>query len=178
MKYVLIAVIGILLASCGTRVPYTNDIREEFGLDTEQAIRKVQFITSATIIFEKNKISGGQGTNQDGTLVTSSNKTQDRVIIPSGTKCVFDSYGDNGALNVRFEVGVGKTIKFAVRDNSQNGKYYLVADWNNGAARGTVSYGNELYTATSASAVAYLQVIRKKLQKTKRKDRVVKGMKV
>ena len=178
MKYVLIALVGIILASCGTRVPYTNEIRDEFGLDTEQALRKVQFITSSTIIFEKNKISGGQGTNSDGTLITSSNKEQDRVIIPSGTKCIFDGYGKNGELIVRFEVGVGKTITFAMRDNSQSGKFYLVADWNNGAARGAVSYGNEMYTATPSSATAYLQVIRKKLQKTKRKDRVVKGMKV
>ena len=56
MRYVLIAFVGIILASCATRVPYTNEVRDEFGLDTEQAIRKVQFITSATIIFEKNKV--------------------------------------------------------------------------------------------------------------------------
>ena len=110
--------------------------------------------------------------------MTSSNKEQDRVIIPSGTKCVFDSYGKAGELIVRFEVGVGRTITFAMRDNSQSGKFYLVADWNNGAARGSVSYGNEMYTATSSSATAFLQVVKKKLQKTKRKDRVVKGMKV
>ncbi len=178
MRYVLIAFVVIILASCATRVPYTNEVRDEFGLDTEQAIRKVQFITSATIIFEKNKVSGGQATNSDGTLVTSSNKEQDRVIIPSGTKCVFDSYGKAGELIVRFEVGVGRTITFAMRDNSQSGKFYLVADWNNGAARGSVSYGNEMYTATSSSATAFLQVVKKKLQKTKRKDRVVKGLKV
>ena len=178
MKYVVIAIIGILLTSCGARVPYTNQIRDEFGLDSEKTIKKVQFLTSSTIIFEKNKKSGNVGTNEDGTLVESSSNTQDRVIIPAGTKCVFENYGEGGALVLRFEVGVGKTITFAMRDNSVNGKYYLVADWNNGAARGTVSYGNELYTATQASATAYLQVIRKKLQKTKRKDRVVKGMKV
>lgn len=178
MKYVLIALVGIILASCGTRVPYTNEIRDEFGLENEQALRKVQFITSATIIFEKNKVSGGQGTNSDGTLVTSSNKEQDRVIIPAGTKCVFDSYGTTGQLIVRFEVGAGRVITFGIRDNSQSGKFYLVADWNNGAARGSVSYGNEMYTATASSATAFLQVVRKKLQKTKRKDRVVKGMKV
>lgn len=178
MKYVFLIVIGIVLTSCGTRVPYTNGIKDEFGLETEQQMRKVQFFTSATIILEKNKKSGNQSTNNDGALVTASNTDQERVIIPNGTKCVFDSYGDNGELVLRFEVGVGKTISFLMREGSTSGKYYLVADWNGGTKGGDITYGNDLYVATTASATAYLQVIRKKLQKTKRKDRVVKGMKI
>ena len=178
MKYLFIAVIGLLLVSCGTKVPYTNEVRDEFGLDSEQMIKKVQFITSATIILEKNKVSGNQGTDPKGTLVTSSNKEQDRIIIPLGTQCVFESFGDNGALVLRFETGAGKTITFAQRPGSTSGKYYLVADWKSGQNGGTLVYGNEPYLATSSSGTAFLQVVKKKLQKTKRKDRVVKGMKV
>ena len=178
MKYVFLVVIGIVLSSCGTRVPYTNEIKDEFGLETEIQMRKVQFFTSATMILEKNKKSGNQSTNNDGALVTASNTDQERVIIPNGTKCVFDSYGPNGELVLRFEVGVGKTISFLMREGSTSGKYYLVAKWNGGTKGGDITYGNDLYVATTASATAYLQVIRKKLQKTKRKDRVVKGMKI
>ena len=178
MKYLIIAIVGLLLVSCGTKVPYTNQVRDEFGLDSEKMIRKVQFITSATIILEKNKVSGSQGTDDDGTLVSSSNKEQDRIIIPLGTECVFESYGENQALILRFETGTGKTITFAQRGGSTSGKFYLVADWNNGQNGGALTYGNEPYMATSSSGVAYLQVVKKKLQKTKRKDRVVKGMKV
>lgn len=172
------AIAGLVLMSCGTRVPYTNQIRDEFGLESEQAVKKVQFFTSATIILEKNKESGNQGTDDNGALVTSSNKEQDRVIIPVGTKCVFERYGANQELVLRFEVGAGRTITFAERPGTTSGKYYLVADWNNGRGGGVVQYGNDTYTATSSSGTAYLQVIRKRLQKTKRKDRVVKGMKV
>ncbi len=177
-KYVLLLIVGVVLASCGTKIPYTNEIRDEFGLESEQMVKKVQFYTSATIILEKNKESGNQGTDESGKLVTSSNKEQDRVIIPIGTKCVFDGYGPNQELILRFEVGAGKTVTFATRPGTTSGKYYLVADWNNGRSGGTIQYGNETYTATSSSGTAYLQVIRKRLQKTKRKDRVVKGMKV
>ena len=95
-----------------------------------------------------------------------------------GTKCVFDSYGDNGELTLRFEIGIGKTISFLMRGGSTSGKYYLKADWKSRQRGGDVVYGNDLYVATTASATAYLQVIRKRLQKTKRKDRVVKGMRV
>ena len=174
-KYILFFIVGIILASCGTKIPYTNEIRDEFGLESEKT---VQFFTSATIIMEKNKVSGNQGTDSDGKLVSSSNKEQDRVIIPIGTKCIFDGYGPNQELILRFEVGVAKTITFATRPGTTSGKYYLVADWNNGTNGGIIQYGNETYTATSTSGTAYLQVVRKRLQKTKRKDRVVKGMKV
>ncbi len=177
MKYALLFLLGVVLVSCGTKVPYTNEIRDEFGLDTDKQLRKVQFFTSATIILEKSKESGNQGTSDDGALVTNSSKTEDRVIIPINTKCVFDGFGPNGELVLRFEVGVGKTVSFAVRPNMTSGKYYLVADWTQEKG-GKLTYGNETYYASSASGNAYLMVVLKKLQKTKRKDRIVKGMKV
>jgi hypothetical protein len=177
MKYALLFILGITLFSCGTKVPYTNEIRDEFGLDTDKQLRKVQFFTSATIILEKSKSSGNQGTSEDGALVTNSSKTEDRVIIPINTKCIFDAFGPNGELVLRFEVGVGKTVSFAVRANQTSGKYYLVADWT-GDKGGKLTYGNETYYASTSSGNAYLMVVLKKLQKTKRKDRVVRGMKV
>ena len=178
MKYILLFVVGLILVSCGTKVPYTNQVRDEFGLETEQQMRKVRFYTSATIILEKNKESGNQATDESGALVTSSNKEQERVVIPIGTKCLFEEYGKNEELVLRFEVGVNKTISFAIRPGTTSGKFYLVADWNNGKSGGSIKYGNDTYSATTSSGTAYLQIIKKKLQKTKRKDRVVKGMKV
>jgi hypothetical protein len=178
MKRTLPLFIFVTLLSCGVKVPYTNEIKEEFDLSTADKIKKVQFFTSATIIMQKSKETGGQGTAEDGALVTSSNKEQNRVIIPINTKCIFDSFGPNGEIIVRFELGVGKTIAFAVRQSQgTNTKYYLVADWNQDKG-GKLNYGNEPYFATAASGTAYLMVKRKNLQKTKRKDRVVKGMKV
>lgn len=176
MKYVLFLFTGLLLASCGTPIPLTNEVRTEFGLDNETAMAKVQFLTSATIILERNKESGNQGTDSDGTLIQNSSKEQDRVIIPIGTKCVFESFdGDN--IVVRFEPGVGHTISFGQRAGQSSGKYYLLADWTKKEG-GEVEYANNTYYATTSSGTAYVQVLRKKLQKTKRKDRVVKGMKV
>jgi len=179
MKYILIAIIGLMLASCGTKAPYNNNVRDEFGLNSEKTIKKVQFVTSATIVLEQNKQSGNQATDSDGTLVSSSSNEQDRIIIPLGTECVFDAYGENGSIVVRFENGNGKTLTFVQRNTSSPAnKFYLSADWNNGQNGGTIKYGNEMYLATPSSGTAYLQVMRKKLQRTKRKDRVVKGMKV
>ena len=177
MKYAFILLITVIVASCGVKVPYDNNLRDEFNLNSTDKIKKVQFFTSATIIMEKNKEFGNQQTGDDGALVTNSSKQQDRVIIPINTKCVFDNFGPNGELIVRFEVGVGKTISFAMRQNQSSTKYYLIADWTTEKG-GKLTYGNESFYATSISGNAYLMVKRKNLQKTKRKDRVVKGMKV
>lgn len=175
MKYVLIAIVGLLLVSCGTKVPYTNAIRDEFGLDSEKKVKSVQFFTSATIKLERSNSSGNQGTDDGGALVTNSSVDKDLIIIPIGTPCVFEEYTETGDIVVRYEVGVNNVLTFKMREGQTSGKFYLDADWKN---KGAIEYGNVVYNATSASGTAYLMVILKKLQKTKRKERVVKGMKV
>lgn len=175
MKFIALVALGLILFNCGTKVPVTNQLKEEYDLN-EKNMKIVQFYTSQTIILQRSKTSGSQGA-EDGKLVTSKNSEQDRVIIPSNTKCVFDSYGSNGEVLIRFEVGPGKTLKFAVRPGQSSGKYYLAANWKPDLG-GEISYGNETYYATQESGTAYLMVVLKKLNKTRRKDRIVKGMKV
>lgn len=165
----------VLVTSCGTRVPYTDALKDQYDLSPKK-LMEVQFYTSSVIILEKSKVSGNQSTGSDGALVTNTSKTQDRIIIPANTKCVFEKQGDSTTLVVRFEIGTGKTLKFATRPTQTNGKYYLVADWKQSG--GTLEYGNESYTVSNGGSSAYLMVVQKKLQRVKRKDRIVRGMKV
>lgn len=169
------AVLAILVVSCAQKIPYTDQVKEDFDLSPEN-MTKVQFYTSSNIILEKNQSSGNQGTGSSGELVVNSSKTQNRVIIPTNTRGVFEKIGPNNEVIVRFEVGSGRVIKFATRATQTSGKYYLVADWKNNG--GTMEYGGETFSVSSGGSSAFLQVRLKKLQKTKRKDRVVKGMKV
>lgn len=177
MKYLFFVITALIVASCGVKIPYTNDVRDEFGLDNEKALAKVQFYNSATIILERSKESGNQGTADNGALVSNSSKEQDRVIIPIGTKGVFEEIDEDGNLTIRFEPGVGHVLKFGQRAGSSSGKYYLLADWTSSKG-GELQYANQTYYASTSSGSAYIQVVKKKLQKTKRRDRVVKGMKV
>jgi len=178
MKYTLLFILGILLVSCGAKVAYTSTIRDEFDLNSEKQLKKVQFFTSETIYLVKNKASEHQGTGDDGSLVENSNSEENRIIIPINTKCIFDGFGPNAELMLRFEVGVGNTLPFAVRPNQSSGKYFLVADWTQEKG-GELTYGNVTYSVVSSrGGDTYLQVVIRKLQKTKRKDRVVKGMKI
>lgn len=174
-KFGILTLLLVFLVSCGTRVPYTDSLKQEFDLTPENLV-KVQFYTSSVIILEKSKTSGNQSTGADGSLVQNSSKTQDRIIIPANTKCIFERLDNDQGIVVRFELGTGKILKFNTRTAQTNGKYYLVADWANGS--GSIDYGNEKFTVSSGATSAYLTVILKKLQKTKRKDRVVKGMKI
>ena len=177
MKFLVYLSLFFLAISCAIRQPITAEMKKEYNLDTPDAMKKVQFYTSSAIVLERVVTNGGKAKTDDGTLVTSKSKEENRVIIPSLTKCIFENYDANGDIIVRFEIGSGRIIKFGIREGQSNERYYFVAKWDydKGAE---VSYGNEIYYATSNSANACLLVSIKKLQKTRRKDRIVKGLKV
>jgi hypothetical protein len=180
MKRLFFALLGLfILASCAVKVPMTKQIQAEYNLSTENlAKQKIQFFVSSEIILERSTQKGSSTTTTDGTLVTNSSKISDRIIILPKTKCVLDKVGDKGDFLIRFEVGPGRTLTFMTRPNMDAGKYYFVAEWQQGKG-GKVVYGEkEEYFATAESGNAYLLVKVKKSQKNKRKDRVVKGMKV
>ncbi|MCC6702606.1 MAG: hypothetical protein IT221_13835 [Fluviicola sp.] len=170
-----LAFVALLVTSCGTMAPYTDTLKEQYDLSPEN-LMKVQFFTSSNIILEKSSSSGNQTTGDDGTLVSNTNSTQERIIIPKNTACRFEKQGPNNEIIVRFEVGTGKILTFAQRPTQTNGKYYLVADWKQNG--GTVVYGNENYNVQAGGSSAFLVVKQKNLARKKRKDRVVKGMKV
>jgi hypothetical protein len=176
MKSIFFISAFILLSSCAIKVPLTKAIKEEFNL-TAQNIKQVQFYVSTQIVMERSSQKGSSETNSDGTLVSSSNNEKERIIILPKTAGIFEKFGAENHAIIRFESGDGKYITFATRPNMDNGKYYLLADWEPSKG-GKMTYGNEEYYATSISGESFLMVKIKKSQNTKRKDRVVKGMKI
>lgn len=176
MKFLTLAVIAILLGSCAVRLPYTDKIAEEYGLD-ESRMKGVQFYTSQTIkLVRKDDKTTSTTTDSNGDLVKASSSETEFVVIPPNTKCILEDLTDSDAVLIRFEVGTGKYLTFQEKANMTSGRYYLVATWKNG--KGVVEYGNEEYTIEQGAAQAYLMVKVKKSMRNKRKGRVVKGMKV
>ena len=175
MKYLSVFTLILLLASCATKIPYTEKIRQDFELDATK-IKSVQFYTSQTIVLEKSSSKGTKTTEADGGLVVNESSQSERIIIPISTPCVFEEFAEDGAILIRFERGSGKVLRFALKENINNGQYYLQAIWRNG--KGEIEYGNEIYSTSSKAANTYLKVKLKKWQQNKRKDRVVKGMKI
>ncbi len=178
MKRLFFALLGVaVLSSCAVKKPFTNALKEEYNL-TDQSMKAVQFFVSSEIILERSSSKGSTGTTSDGTIVSTSSKNQDRILILPRTKCVLEKTSENGSVLIRFETGPGKYITFATRPNMDAGRFYFQAAWEKGKG-GKIEYGDkEEYFATPSSGEAYLMVKVKKSQKTKRKDRVVKGMKV
>jgi hypothetical protein len=169
------------LISCGVKVPYTNELRDQFSLDSDEKMRNVQFSISHTIILDQELESDRQNTTTNGTLISSSNTKKESIIIPVGTKCVFDQFGTKGEIIVRFELGDEKVLVFLPKvEGTKNRRYYFQADW---SAEGgpKVNYGGNVFKVNlirGFARSAHLIVVKKNLQKTKRKDRVVRGLKV
>ena len=180
-QFSLFILLAILAVSCGTKIPYTTAIRDEFSLDAEEKLRQVQFYTSHTIILNQVNKQSSELTTQNGALVSSSNSQSESVVIPAGTRCIFEGFGDAGQLLVRFETGDQRYIPFATKtDGASVRRYYFDADWSaQGGAR--VKYGGNDYKVDltrGAPRAAHLLVVKKKLERTKRKERVVRGLKV
>jgi len=168
----------LLLASCATQIPFTNQIRDEFNLDTEEKLGKVQFYISHTIVMDEEVKNQSSSTTNNGTLVNT-NKKKESIIIQAGTPCVFDSYGTKGEIMVRFETGEGRVLSFLSK-NEATRRYYFNVDWNQ-AGGPRIKYGNATYKIDvfrGSPRSAYLRVAGRKLEKVRRKDRFVRGMKV
>lgn len=179
MKYLLILLVGVLLASCGTQIAYTKAVKDEFGLETESKVKKVQFMVSTTVKLIRSSSSANQGTDDSGVLVSNSNSEQEIVTIPIGTYGVFEEFGENGEIVVRFEIGPQKVLHFQTRAGQPAGKFFILADWKADPKKGgKIEYGNQTYYVAKEGGSAYLMVLKKKLNKTKKKDRIVKGLKV
>ena len=169
------------LISCGVKVPYTNELRDQFSLDSDEKMRNVQFSISHTIILDQELESDSQNTTTNGTLISSSNTKKESIIIPTGTKCVFDQFGTQGEIIVRFELGDEKVLIFSSKvEGTKNRRYYFQADWSSQGGA-TVNYGGNTFKVNlirGFARSAHLVVVKKNLQKNRRKDRVIKGLKV
>lgn len=180
-QFVLYTILAFFSFSCGTKIPYTTAVRDEFNLDTEEKLRKVQFYISHAIILNQVNVEASELSTQNGALVASSNRQSESVIIPAGTRCIFEGFGDAGQILVRFETGDQRVIPFITKNEGASiRRYYLDADWTaNGGAK--INYGGNAYKVDLTRGMpraAHLEVIKKKLEKTKRKERIVKGLKV
>ncbi len=172
----------LLLVSCAVKVPYTDELKNEFNLDSEEKMGNVQFSISQTIILDQEYKSENQNTTENGTLVASSSRKKESLVIPTGTKCIFEGFGANGEIKVRFELGDEKYLVFSSKsDGLKNRRYFFKADW---AAQGgpKINYGGNVFKIDMQRGAnaksSYLQVLKKNLIKNRRKERVIKGLKV
>ena len=167
-------VASLLMSACTAKRPFTTKVREEYKM-TDEILAKIQFYTSADIELYRGASESGIEI-QNGELVISTANTDDRIVIPRGTKGVFVKSMGTEKVSIRFETGEGKFLIFGGTGNYQ-GRYQLMAEeWVN--KHGRITYSGEKYFATPGSGSSYLLFKLKKLNKYKKESRVVGGLDV
>lgn len=169
------ALVLFVVSSCALKVGFTKNLIDEYDL-TERSLKQIQFYTSDYIILKSNRSTSSQNI-EGGKIVSSQNNKNYQVIFEPRTKCVLEALNSDGSMVLKFEQGNNKTLKFNVRRNDANGRYYLVADFSDGQ-KGSLKYEGKEYYIDSGSANAYLLVAIKKLERSYGGSKVVKGMKV
>ncbi len=173
-----IAIVGIslMLPSCSNNLKYfTNDLYRE-NRWTESELERIQFYLSEDIVLqrklrgENTKITNGKIRVVDGSKI-------EEVIIEKGTPGILIESPARDKFAISFDSSdESKFLMFGVNPKA-NGKYVLLAkDWKR--RYGTISYGNEIYETSNASAYAALMVDIKKARKVQVKTERAKGNRI
>ncbi len=178
MKHLFFLLTIVLFSSCAIKIPYTKELKDEYGIDTDAEMKRLQFFTSGTLILDQVFTNDKDlKTDENGVMVQNNSKVKEKIIIPANTKCIFDDFGEKDKILVRFEEGKGKTLTFDLKPN--NKRYYL--DINPNEPGGPIiKYGKNSYKVDllrSGGSSVYL-LIKKDTRKPRSRGRIVRGMKV
>ena len=170
MKY-LISIsltISILFSSCKSgQVPFTSSLKQSYNLN-EKTLKKLQFYTSEEIVLFEVKEESDASVS-DGKLFVSNQKNFEKITILKQTPCVLEKVIDDNKMVFSFETGEGRFLAFGTENN---GAYSLLAkEWEGN--KGTLRYSNKMYSTENGDV--YLNVVLKKLNKLKSRERVVRG---
>lgn len=170
-----VVVVGMIFTSCAsTRVPFTQQLRDEYKLNVEE-LKSLQFYTSNHLVLRRAEMDSNKETS-GGELTLSKDKMMEEIVIKAGTPCVIRDVVDGNRVTVSFEQGSNKYLVFGNIRNS-DGYYTLQAlDWNKG--KGRVNYGEQIYLTSDGSRDIFLVLKVKSLEQFKLDQKVIKGQTV
>jgi hypothetical protein len=149
-RWLLAATFSILLASCSSKVFFSDKLDEDLAL-TEEELSSLAFYTSQRIIL----------VDADGVL--NDPEDDDRVIFSDTAQVIVIDKGSVGQvvwreaqqIGVRFDTEIEGVLVFGSSDPYES--YYLLAEqWLHGF--GILKYGEEFYYATPSSGNVALWV--------------------
>lgn len=178
MKYFMLFVVAgitLLSSSCGNNYKYfTQDLYDEHRW-SERELERIQFYVSEDIVLYR-KLSGEDSRISNGKIRVVDGSKVEEVIIEKGTPGVFVKSPKANRFSIAFEDDNSNFLMFGPNPKA-NGRYVLLAkDWTR--RTGKVSYGNQVYDTSSASAYAALMVDIKKARKIKYKTKKASGQRV
>jgi hypothetical protein len=176
-KINIIIVIAILLigaSSCKQQIPYTNEVKMQYGLDDEN-LKSLQYHLVGDIVLTKGS-SVNNNQLDKGEILVNESQNLDKVIFRAGTQGLFVKEIDDSKIAISFEKSDDFYLVFGA--TSVKGLYkFQASSWDN-SGRGKLKYNGEDYVSSRASADAYITVKVKKSSQYNSSQRVAKGRKV
>lgn len=175
MKKILLISACALLTSCSPRIPFTQQIRDQYQLSAAE-LKGIQFYLSDPVELKKGEVAEKKKSTEEGKLVVLSGKDIDVITFRAFTPGTVDQVVDAQTLRVAFEDGPEKSMVFS-SSKIKSGYYYLSAlDWENGL--GKINYGGQTWLSSRGSDKAVLLFKMKSIRKLRVNEKVVKGRKV
>lgn len=168
----MMVLVSVTLFSCApSRVPFTQQLREQYKLNIEE-LKSIQFYTSNELILRRAETDAKKVT-EGGELTISRDQVLEEIVIKAGTPCVIRDVVDGNRVTVTFEDGGNKYLVFGSFKN-HDGYYTLQAlEWQKD--KGKVNYGEQLYMTSAGSRDVFLVLKMKSLERFKVDQKVVKG---
>jgi hypothetical protein len=163
------------LVSCAPKVPFTQQIRDQYKLSPEE-MRSIQFYLSDPVILRRAEESVSEKKTDEGKLVIESGRSFDQLTFKANTPGIADGIVDANTLKVSFEDGAEKYMVFS-STQSRSGNYYLkgiIAD--NGRMK--INYAGQSWIANKGSEQSLLLFKMKSVRRLRVNDNVAKGKKL
>jgi len=175
MKNILLFSACLLLGACSPRIPFTQQIRDEYQLTADE-LKGIQFYLSDQVKLKKGEVASNRKSMEDGKLVIVSGKDIDVITFRLFTPGAVDQVVDAQTLRVAFEEGPERTLVFS-SSKIRSGYYHLSAlDWDNGL--GKINYGGQTWFSSRGSDKAILLFKMKSIRNLRVNEKVVKGRKL
>lgn len=178
MTRALLLLFGLIMlgTSCSNKLKYfTEDMYYDYRW-TDSELAQIQFYLSEDIILQKER-SRESSRIKDGKIRIKEGVELEEIVIPKGTPGVFVKSPKGNQLAISFDDSDQQRVLMFGPNAKANGKYVLLAKkWKRNW--GTITYGNQVYETSSASAYAALMVDIKKAEKLRVKRKTVKGNRV
>ena len=161
----------ILLSSCSSLVPFTQQLRDNYKLKPEE-LKSIQFYFSNTVVLRRGENSDKRETS-NGELTVVKNSKVEEIIIKAGTPCIIKEVIDGDRVTISFEENGNNYLVFG-SVNNRDGFYTLMArDWRKG--KGEINYGEKIYYSSPGSKDVFLALKVKSLEKFKVEQKIAKG---
>ena len=176
MKYALVFIAAVLMASCSpSKRYYTSEIDRKAAWTGEE-LKKIQFFISGDIVLWRD-VSGSEASITKGKIRMVNGRKVEEIVIKKGTPGMYLFSPEKDHYAIGFDAADDNKYLVFGPARQVNGRYVLLAkEW--GRNGGKVTYGDKVYQTGSESAYAFLLVDMDHRSKTKVTSENATGRKV